>query len=305
LTAEVFAEFVQAIEEEELAVAVAAHEFRGVEVEAEQGEDMEDAFSDIGVEESDIAGVERIESDTDGDGIAVGELVIGGGFEFMGAPVSEVEGAGGSGFEGVTAGGDVLDVEFGAAVDEGFDEFELAVAEVGGVLFDPGEEAGIADEGHLEAFDAAGAEVMFGEGLEEFEIVDNGGGWGEGADEVLFTEEVDTVFDAYAGVGLGEGGGGEAEVAAAAVGGGGGEADDIEQRAAAEGEDPGVAIDASAMDFLVERVEDGGVVFGGFAAGYDEGWSGEVELWFVLGEVLAGFVEDTRVVYGESAVYDQ
>ncbi len=94
-------------------------------------------------------------------------------------------------------------------------------------------------------------------------------------------------------------------MAAAAVGCSGGEADDIEQCAASEGEDPRMAVDTAAVDFLVEGVEDSGVVLGGFATGYDEGRSGEVELWFVLGEVLAGFVEDTRVVYGESSIDDE
>jgi hypothetical protein len=272
-----------------------------MELEAEVLEQLKDALGGGGVEEAGVAGVEGIEGDADGDRLAMTESELRERLEFVGAPVSEVEGSGRAGFEGIAACGDMLDVEAGGAMDEGLEGGEVALVEEGCMIFDPVEEGGIADEGDFDGFDSAGAEVAWGEGGEEGRVVDDCVRGGEGADEVFFQEGVEAVFDADAGVSLGECGGGEAEVSAAAVGDGGGEAGEVEEGAAADGDDPGVTVDVALMDLGEQGFGGGEVVFGGFASGEDEGWAGELDGGVVL-EVGGDFIGEGGAGGGEAGV---
>ena len=68
-------------------------------------------------------GVDKIDGHTDGDRFTMADCEFGELLQLVGHPVTEIERAGRSVFEGVTASGDVIRVVFGTAANH---EFELA-----------------------------------------------------------------------------------------------------------------------------------------------------------------------------------
>ncbi len=76
------------------------------------------AFGGGGVEKTHVARVNHVQRDADGDGFAVADSVFGKLFELVRGPMAEIERAGGAEFKGVAGAGDVVEVQFGAAMDE-------------------------------------------------------------------------------------------------------------------------------------------------------------------------------------------
>ena len=146
----------------------------------------------------------------------------------------------------------------------------FAGGEQRGFLLEVGEEDRVLEERDLHGLDESVAQAAGVERGEQREVVDHGGRDGEGAGEVLLPESVDAVLHAHAGVALAEGRGGHADETHAAVGGGGREADGVEEGAAADGEDVGVAADLVGLDGGQGGLDDGGVLLGGFTAGEHE-----------------------------------
>lgn len=302
--AEVFAEFFEAGKDVQVAFRVGVGEFVSEEFEAEEFDKAEDALGAGGVQKVFAAAVGDVEGNADGDGFAVAEAVVAELFEFVRGPVTEVEGAGAAEFKGITAGGDVVHVEFGAAMDEAFHGFGLEVAELEGVVFDGFEEFGVANAGDFDGFDVAGAFVAGAEGGEELEIVHDGVGRGECADEILLSEGVDAIFDADAGIILTQRGGGNADMADAAMGGGRSQADHVEKGAAADADDVGVAVDVVAIDLGMDFGDVKVGVLGALAALDDHGLGDEAELFGVGGEIDFDVACEVGLGVGEGFVED-
>jgi hypothetical protein len=108
-------------------------------------------------------------------------------------------------------------------------------------------------------------------------VVQDGRGAGKGAKEVFGAFKIDGVFDADAGVALGEGGGGDADMTDAAVEEGGGQAGGIEEGAAADGEAIGMAADVAGAQGIQHPADGGGRLLDGFAAGKNQGGAHELK----------------------------
>ena len=172
-----------------------------------------------------------------GDGFAMANLEFGKLLEFVRGPVAEIQRAGRAKLERVAGGGDVVEVQFGAAIDEPLHGCGIKRRRALRVPLDRFEEWRVANERDFHRFDITGAFVAGREGGEQFKIVDDGKGRGKGADEIFFAKGVDAILHAHAGIVLAEGGGGKADVAHAAMGGGGGQTDHVEQCPAAHRHD--------------------------------------------------------------------
>jgi hypothetical protein len=290
--AEVLAELFEAGEEFDRIVKECV---RGGEVEgAEGGEDLVEGF--LGEVEGEV-GVGGVDGEAEGDGFAVAELEMGEGFDSVGEPMAEVEGAGLLGFERIAILGDVVEVEAGGMFDGGLGGAGIAGGDFWRVIGKAMEEVGVFDEGDFHRFGEAGAEIAIGERGQHGCIVDDGPGDGKSAEPIFAIEEVDGVFDADAAVSLPGGGGREADEPDAAMGEGGGEADGIEESAAADGEEIGAAIDGVVEDRLEDGEERGRIIFDRFAAGEGEvggeGAGGGMISEFLLeaGEEMGGGVD--------------
>src|SRR5262249_45085090 len=140
-----------------------------------------------------------------------------------------------------------------------------------------GKKFAITDARDLDGLDVSRSFVTFGERGEHLGIVDDGKGRCERADEILFAERIDAVFDAHAGIRLAERRCRNADVPDAAMRGGGGEAGHVEQRTATNGNDVAMAIKVIAINVRMNfrDVEVG--IFRPFAAFDDERRANELE----------------------------
>lgn len=279
-------------------------EFAGVEIEAKEFDEAEDAVGTRGIEEIFATAVNDVEGDADSDGFTMAETVFAELFEFVRGPMSEIERARGTEFEGIAAGGDVVHVKFGAAIDEAFHRFGIEVAQFESVAFDCFEEIGVADAGDFDSLDVTGAFVALAEGGEEFEIVDDGEGRSKGSDEIFLSERVDAVFDADAGIILAQSGCGNADVTDATMCGRGGKADHVEKGAAANANDVGMSVDVVAVDLGMDfgDVEVG--IFGAFAAFENDWRRDEANFFGMSGEVNFDAAGEVGLSGGESFVED-
>ena len=180
----------------------------------------------------------------------------------MRRPVAEIEGARSAVFKGVAIGADMVEVHFRAAGDELGHRFKIAGGILGSRATEVLEEGAVADDGDFEGLGDAGEPVAVGEGAEEFEVVEDREGGGEGADGV-FSEIIDGIFDADAGIVLGEHGGGDTDQAEATVDEGGGESDGIEDGSAADDDDVGLAVHAEFEELAEDGFDVSEAVFGG------------------------------------------
>ena len=137
-----------------------------------------------------------------------------------------------------------------------------------GVFLQPVEENGVFHDSYLYHLRKARAFEGEGLGVQKEEVVQGGPGHGEGAQIVFLPHEIDAVFDAYAGIRLGEGGGGHAQQADAAVGGGGRKARHVQKGSAAHGDDMGMTVDPRFHDVAQGRFPSGKGGFGRLPARY-------------------------------------
>lgn len=130
----------------------------------------------------------------------------------------------------------MVEVKYGAPLDEFAHLGPVAIFEVGGMAAKEVEEVGIANEGDFEGFSNSTEPVFFWQGVEEVEIAEYGEGRGEGAEKVFLVVAVHSIFDADGGIILSKGGGGNADEAESAMDQGGGEPDEVKKAASAHGE---------------------------------------------------------------------
>src|SRR5688500_6249244 len=109
------AEFFEAAENDRLVFGVDVKQFAREQFEPEHFEEAENAGLGGGIDIADPAGINDVESDTDGDGFAVAEAVFGKLLELVRGPVTKIERASGTEFERIARGGDVVEVQFSGA----------------------------------------------------------------------------------------------------------------------------------------------------------------------------------------------
>jgi hypothetical protein len=234
----------------------------------------------------------------------VAQAIFGKLLEFVRGPMSEIEGTGGTEFERIARGGDVVQVQFGGTMNEALHRGGIEIAQAKCIALDRFEEFGVANERDFHRFDVAGAFVARFEGFEQFEIVDDGEGWSERADEILFAERVDAVFHADAGIVLAQGCGRNANVTDATMRGGCGETDHVKKRAAADGDDVGMTIDMETIDL---RMDFGDVkirILRALASFDDDRRANEMEFG-MGGEILFDVADEERLRMRKSFIdYD-
>ncbi len=69
------------------------------------------------IQQIDFARINHVERDADGDGLAVRDLKTGKLFQFVRGPMAEIERARGTCLERITARGDVVEMQFGTAMN--------------------------------------------------------------------------------------------------------------------------------------------------------------------------------------------
>ena len=149
--------------------------------------------------------------------------MVGHRLELVRGPMAEVERTGATEFEGVAITGDVLRMQFGGTANGAADGGDASGSEQRGFLLEVREEDRVLEQRDLHGLDESVAQAACIQRGEQREVVDHGGGHGEGAGEILLTKGVDAVLDADARVTLAESRGGHTHETHAAVGGGGGE----------------------------------------------------------------------------------
>ena len=255
------------------------------------------------VDVSGAAGIDDVESDADGDCFAVANSVFGKLLQLVRGPMTEIERAGRTEFERIARGGDVIEVQFGGAMDEALHRGRIEIAQAESIALDRFEEFGVADQRDFDRFDVAGAFVARFERFEQLEIVDDGEGGRECADEILFAESVDAIFHPDPGIILAESGGGNADVADTAMRRGSGETDHIEKCTTADRDDVGMAIHVETIDL---RMNFGDVeirIFCALAAFDDDRRANEMEFW-MRGEIFFDAADEERLGLRERFVDD-
>ena len=228
------AEFFEAGQNGEPSAAIGLGQFRGERRQPAGAEDGDEAVGLLLRQQADAGGVEGVEGDADGDGVAVGQAVFRQQLQLVGRPMAVVQRARGAEFVGIARRGDVVEVQQGAALEDAPDGRQIALVDFPGGPLDQPEEVGILDGGDFDGFGDAIEQQRQRQRREEIGVVQDGPGRGERAQQVLRAGVVDGVLDPDAGIALGEGGGGHAHEAHAAVEQRGRQAGGVEERAAAD-----------------------------------------------------------------------
>ena len=187
----------------------------------------------------------------------------------MGRPVAEIERTARASLERIATLGDMPQMQHGGALDAGFQRRRLQCGQGLKIRLDPLEELPVLHQGHLHRLDQTGAAGFLRLAVEESEIIDHRERHGEGTDPVLFAERIDRALHPHPAVVLGQCGGGKPDQAHAAVGGGGREPRRIEQRAAADHEHVGMAVEVGIRDELPNLAHPVIPRLGAFATGQD------------------------------------
>ena len=169
-------------------------------------------------------------------------------------------------FKRVAAGGNVVQVQFRTAINQLLHRRRLERNELFDVAFDFRKELCVADAGHFHGLDVAGAFVTRFQRGEQIEIVDDHMRRRERTGKIFFAKGVDAIFHADAGIGLAQGGGGDTHMADAAVRGGRGETGDIEQCAAADGNQVRMPVNMIPVDLRMDFRDVNGGIFGALTA---------------------------------------
>ena len=199
--------------------------------------------------------VGRVEGDANRHRLAVTQPIAGQVLELVRRPVPEVERPRRAELERVAARRDVRQVQRRAAVDDLLHRREVAVLQRRGVALDEVEEGAVLDERRLDRLGHPGPPVAIGQRRQERRVVDHRERRRERAEIVLLAEGVDAVLDAHRRVVLRQHRRRQAHQADAAMRRRRGIAGRIEHRAAADGDDVGVAADAAVVDRAVDRVD--------------------------------------------------
>jgi hypothetical protein len=224
--------------------------------EARSGELLEEGVEEGGFAELKLEGDSCGGDHANGDGLAVGEIVVGAQLEGMAEGVAEIE--------------DIADaqlVEFVLLDDGGFeldaacDDFDEGLwVELEdffeGWAFEGLVEGGVADKAILDDFGEAGPEFALRQGAQESEVAEDEFGLGEGSHDVFDAAEVDGDLAANARIDGGKEGGGDLDEGDAAAVDRGGKSSEIADDAPAEEEDEGGGAG------VWEVLEEGGAGFG-------------------------------------------
>ena len=121
-------------------------------------------------------------------------LKIGKLLQFVRGPMAKIERTRGAHLKRVAAGGNVIEVQFGAAADQPLHCRRLKGHEFFGIAFQFVKKFCVADAGDFHGLDIAGAFVARFKRGEQIEIVDDGERRREGADEIFLPKALMPFF---------------------------------------------------------------------------------------------------------------
>ena len=235
--------------------------------QAEPAEQGEDGLDHRLVAESRELRVDSVDRDADGDRFAVPERAGGHRLQLVSRPVAEIERAGAAHLERITGGRDVGEVDRCAPPDQLRERLARAGRERRGVLVQPAEELGIADQRDFYRLGLAGDRVAPIERFEESLVAQHRPRRRERAEEVLRAEQVHAVLHADARVRLREHRGRNTHDTQPAVRRRGSPARHVEQRSAADDEHERVTIEPERVNALMECGGTGRIALRRLAAG--------------------------------------
>lgn len=268
--AEMFAKFIEAMQKGPFSLRIRLPHERMVEGKIEFFEKRKNAIKRPPGEHSRPATVEGIEGQSQGNSFTMRNGEAGYLLQFMGGPVPEIERPRGAEFKRIAALRDMLEMKLSTAVNGLFHDRNISPSECEDVFLQLLEKHGVADEGNLDGFNQPGASFRWRKTGPEITIVEDGEGRCKGADEVLFTEGINAVFDADSAIGLAEGGGGETNVADTAMGRCRGKSNGIEQSSATNREKIGMAAKAGSVDLAMKFLDEVRRILGLFTSGHNQ-----------------------------------
>src|ERR1041385_2647674 len=197
LSSKMLPKFLQPCQHDQCVFRIHVEQFVRVQLETKRLQQIEHLFRGSGFEKTQLARINRVERDTDGHGFAVANLVFRELLEFMRGPVAKVQRPRGAELKRVARGCEVVQVQLSAAIDEPLHCGRVELVQRFDVPFKALEEFFVTNERHFDGFDVTSPLVARREGGEQLKVVDDREGWNEGANEVLFAEGVNAVFDTY------------------------------------------------------------------------------------------------------------
>src|SRR5262245_8304484 len=110
--------------------------------------------------------------------------------ELVRRPMPEIQRPGGPELERISGGGDVIEMQLGAAINQPFHGSRLEVVQCASIAFKGFKKNLVANERHLDRLNITGALVAGRKGGEQLKIIDHCERRAEGADEILFPKGV-------------------------------------------------------------------------------------------------------------------
>ena len=153
LAAEMFAEFLEAVEHDQISVRVRIKHLRREQVEAQRLDQLQNPLRRRGREAADVARVDRIERDADRHRLAVTQLVFGKLLELVRRPVPEIERTRRAKLKRIARGRDVVHVQLGTAIDQPLHCRRFEIPQRHRVAFERLEKFPVADARHLHRLD--------------------------------------------------------------------------------------------------------------------------------------------------------
>ena len=144
--------------------------------------------------------IARVERDTDGDSLAVIELIFCQLLELVRGPMTEIQRTRRPHFERVAAKPDLAHVKLGAGLDKMIKMRPGKARKRIRMGFEPLEKLAVAYQGNLHGFSHACSLLAQRQHVDEGAVIDDRPGRRKGADQVLETEQIDGVLDADAAV---------------------------------------------------------------------------------------------------------
>lgn len=302
LSAQVLPEFPQPLQQQKPTPPIPLFEDRMPEGKTEAPEQAGDSAV---VRVGQVSGEDRVagvEGDTDGHRFAVPQIVAAQHLQFMSRPMAEVEGPGIAVFEGIAALNDMLQMQKGAVADQAVQRPGFEAGEDGGIVLDPLVKPAIPDKGDFDGFGKTCPFLPVGERVQERAVDDHPPGRLEGADQVFDPTEVPSCLHADARIVLGQHRGRHPDMPDPAMKGRGGETDQVEDRAATDGQNIGMPVQAKLQKLLVELVDHPGAVLDRLASRNDLNGSRQLEILAAFLKIILNALQDSRICIDNSLV---
>jgi len=286
-SSEVLAELLQSDQDLQFSLAVSSAQQVGPDRQPAPGQGVDDSQELRLGNQRALHRAVGVQRDADRHRLAVAHRPAAHDLQPVGRPVTEVQRTGRAELERIAAGGNVLQVQQGAAADGLGHHGLIAGGEVGGVVCKKLEQGRILDDRDLERLGRAGDPVALRQRSQEVPVVQHGERRGERTDEVLLPVLVHAVLHADPRVVLCQGGRRQADDPQPAMHDRGGEPQHVQHAAAPDGQDVALAIQPQVCDLRHHVANDRPAGLGLGPAGHDPGVRGQDQPVAVGVEILA------------------